>query len=355
MKTINGWKWLAIMVAALGWGVAQVVAGTAPSIITYQGQLQDSSGNRVAAGVYAVQARIWNNSSGGDLIWGRTYPVHVDSNGIFSITLGDGGGDLNPPGQTNDLAAAFLGAPRYLGISMASTPSGSVARVSEMAPRVQLVSEPYALRANQVGNALAWRGIAASNLAVRPWVGANFWLGLGNSNVVIAPLSQYVGSLGGVMGTYMYNNYGSLVVQGTLTVTGGVYSSWVTARTNNVTLGGNIRMIDAAISNNFMAWNNNVTFTSDGMLLVQWNESAFAQALVTYFTIQVTVGYKNWSSVQSKTYTLVAGPPDGSLSGGSAMLPVRAGDYAQVSISTSPYQNIPVGAGAISFRAFKSN
>lgn len=129
--------------------VPWVGAQLAPSIINYQGQLYDPSANGGAGGpltgLQQVEFRVWDNASGGTLIWGRQFPVDCNAQGIFNVLLSDGG-TLLPNVQTNNIVAAFNAANRFLELTV----QGHGTAIS---PRQQLASAPYALQSENANNA----------------------------------------------------------------------------------------------------------------------------------------------------------------------------------------------------------
>ena len=125
-----------------------------PFILNYQGKLTDNLGNAVTIGNYEVQFRIWDDatlSNAQHLIWGRSFSVHVMSNGIFNILLNDNGAVVTSPGppSVNSLRDAFNAPDRYLGMTITRTPSGPVPSPTEISPRQRLVSAPFAIRAQE--------------------------------------------------------------------------------------------------------------------------------------------------------------------------------------------------------------
>ena len=57
-----------------------------PALINYQGVLTDNTGKPADAGYYTLEFRIWDDpsSAGAEaLVWGRSFPVHVVTNGVF--------------------------------------------------------------------------------------------------------------------------------------------------------------------------------------------------------------------------------------------------------------------------------
>ncbi len=127
-----------------------------PSIINYQGRLADNLGAPLAGGFYRIQFRIWDHptaTGAGDLIWGREFPLHVMTGGVFNILLSDDGGILTPAPEVNYLRDAFADQDRYLGLTITRTPGGDVVSPSEISPRQHLVSAPYAFAAGEAHSA----------------------------------------------------------------------------------------------------------------------------------------------------------------------------------------------------------
>ena len=129
-----------------------------PEWMTYQGYLVDGNGDSLGSVVdpsdstqrvsspanYVVIFRVYSAKQGGTALWAEQQTVTV-SNGYFSVLLGQGsqyGSELN-----GDLSAVFDGADasdRFIGITV---DIGGVA--TEIAPRLRLVSSPFAFTASQ--------------------------------------------------------------------------------------------------------------------------------------------------------------------------------------------------------------
>jgi hypothetical protein len=104
--------------------------GTAvPGLITYQGLLADSAGNS-ADGLFLIQFRIYDDSTGGSILWDNGFRTVQVTDGLFTYTLGD---------STFFPLDLFDSPVRWLGIRVGVDP--------ELTPRKQLVSSPYSLRA----------------------------------------------------------------------------------------------------------------------------------------------------------------------------------------------------------------
>jgi len=133
----------------------QNVLGT----MNYQGYLADpSTGAAYADGIYTLDIRIWNsaaNSSG--CLWGGKYTVYVKG-GYFNIMLGDPNAAALTTGTTptysnTELWKALWGSSsedtvRYLGVTPYQDSShNTISSPVEIAPRQQLLTSPFAFRA----------------------------------------------------------------------------------------------------------------------------------------------------------------------------------------------------------------
>ena len=119
-----------------------------PGLMNYQGQVTDAAGVNLATGSYTMHFRIFDVPTGGTAIWG---PQSFDGtggvgkgaqvpvvNGFFNVIFG--------PKDTADrnFTDAFNGATRYLEITVGANPA--------ITPRQQILSAPFALKANQVAD-----------------------------------------------------------------------------------------------------------------------------------------------------------------------------------------------------------
>ncbi len=128
----------AALVIAIGILAAVVMTASAdvPRIITYQGCLTDSLGHPVPDGNYNLIFALYADPSGGEPVWSNDVvkagqPVEV-TGGMFTYSLGAAA--PLPPEIFNDPSL-------WLGITIAGEDA------SEMTPRVQLTSAPFAYRA----------------------------------------------------------------------------------------------------------------------------------------------------------------------------------------------------------------
>jgi hypothetical protein len=120
---------LSLVLIALANGA--VALADIPHTISYQGVLRDDMGEIVPDGTYSMTFWLYSAPTGGYEVWGETKPVAVE-NGVFNVHLGD----------VVPLSGVTFADPYWLGIVVDGSPV--------MAPRVQLDSAPYALRAHTV-------------------------------------------------------------------------------------------------------------------------------------------------------------------------------------------------------------
>ena len=104
--------------------------------MNYQGKLTNNSGLAVADGTYAMEFKLYTQSSGGSAIWTETRSggnVVTVTNGLFSVMLG----------SVTSLSSVNFNQPLYLGVNVASD--------GEMTPRKALGTVPSAFEAEQLG------------------------------------------------------------------------------------------------------------------------------------------------------------------------------------------------------------
>ena len=155
-------KFVAMLAVAFALGqVGQIHAADAnpPERMTYQGYLVDGNGDplgsvedpsdstqRVSAPAnYDVIFRLYDAKSGGTKLWTEQQTVTVDK-GYFSVLLGEGSQYESEP--DGSLSAVFDGdsiSDRYIGIAVQGLDAGN----TEIAPRLRLVSSPFAFAAKQ--------------------------------------------------------------------------------------------------------------------------------------------------------------------------------------------------------------
>lgn len=120
-------------------------SASVPPLINYQGMLTDAQGQPVASGIKKLTFNIYDAVTGDGLIWG---PQVFDSvpviNGMFNVILGttDTGG--------RSILDVFGGDARFLGITIDSS--------SEITPRQQILSAPYAMHAEESADSTLLNG-----------------------------------------------------------------------------------------------------------------------------------------------------------------------------------------------------
>jgi hypothetical protein len=284
-----------------------------PQPISYQGQLSRTGFGKLTRGVYTIETRLWDNRTGGQVLWGQAYPVTVDTNGVFNVNLGDGGGATTPTPVYSTLAPALDGGDRFLGITVVQTPSGSVSNPQEMTPRMQLVSSPYALRTAMADVAVNYQGMPPSQLATMPAPpppspNARPVLGYDGTNYVTSQLVYNSASDSVVAGQ-------PLQIPGILSALGGVQSR-ISPRTsaNGIVLGDNVNFMSPGPS---LGWDDQQTARADCLLVVPW----YSDTNYPSVTI-LNLG----SAAQTLSLTLYSGPrsPSG-ISRGYTVMPIPAG------------------------------
>ncbi len=123
-----------------------------PSLINYQGRLTGQTGAPLTAGSYVIQFRLWNDptaSSPANLIWSQQQTVTVQTNGVFDVILGAPAGSAisgDSPAVTN-VASAFGSSNAFLGVTVTFSNGVAISSPSEILPRQQLLSVPFAVQA----------------------------------------------------------------------------------------------------------------------------------------------------------------------------------------------------------------
>jgi len=140
-----------------------------PPLVNYQGRLTDQTGAPLSSGIYSIQFRLWDSTTAtnsSDLIWAQQQTLAVQTNGVFSVILGSPGGS-SIPGTTpavNNLAYAFTGSNCFLGVTVTVSNGVGFSGASEILPRQQLLSVPFAFQAQQAFQAQV-ASLLVSNLA----------------------------------------------------------------------------------------------------------------------------------------------------------------------------------------------
>jgi hypothetical protein len=133
---------------------SSVLAAGVPSMISYQGRLNDSAGDPVDDGNYQVTFSIYDVPFWGTALWTSGTVTVTVTDGLFTHLLGS-----SVPLSDGLFAGSAI---RYLGIKIGSD--------AEMTPRTRLVSMPYAhhaLRADTTGyaNVVADNAVTSASLA----------------------------------------------------------------------------------------------------------------------------------------------------------------------------------------------
>ena len=149
----------AFTLAAVPSSATQNVPGT----MNYQGYLADpTTGAAYADGIYTLDIRIWNSdvsTAAAACLWGGRYSVYV-KDGYFNLMLGDSSAaeltsadGVVPTYKNADLWKALWGASatdtvRYLGVTpRQNAKHANITSPTEIAPRQQLLTSPFAFRA----------------------------------------------------------------------------------------------------------------------------------------------------------------------------------------------------------------
>lgn len=179
--------WIGLFLA----GALAAGAQTVPSSFNYQGVLRGGSGELLSSGTYNVSFRMYATATGGSAVWGRTYAVLLDTNGLFNVELTDSAGSIVVTGAV--LTATVAAHPTlYLGLTV----SGS----TEIAPRQQLLAVPYALLAGDSKTASGDFTVTGTLRANAGGVAAGTWqvttnLQVGDTASGVATLTMVGGAL----------------------------------------------------------------------------------------------------------------------------------------------------------------
>lgn len=133
--------------------LAQTQTPAAPQRISYQGYLVDKDGTPLGDTIpknYDAIFRIYTASSGGTAIWSEQQTITLDK-GYFSVLLGEGGpvGAEPHPGLATNVFNTGSSSDRYIGVTVKGLPTTAGI---EIAPRLQLLTSPYAMVATYSRN-----------------------------------------------------------------------------------------------------------------------------------------------------------------------------------------------------------
>jgi hypothetical protein len=120
------------------------IAQSVPELINYQGRLTDTDGP-IPDDTYKLEFNIYDAATTGNKVWGpQVFKAVPVVNGLFNVILGEQETDQDGVQLTDGahILTAFSSSKRYLGIKVNSG--------SEITPRQQILSAPYALKARNV-------------------------------------------------------------------------------------------------------------------------------------------------------------------------------------------------------------
>jgi len=176
-----------------------------PNDLTINGRLTNSAGTSLA-GTNAINFSIYDNSTGGNTLYSSNQSVTTDSNGVFSVRL---------TGVTLNFTSSY-----YLGIKVGTD--------SEMTPRINLSSAPYAYRSQNISvEGVAFTSsvnIGNNNFTIN---GTTFFVDVANARVGIGTTTPSnlldVRGVGNFSGTVYVNNATNVLTS---------LSKWATNGTN---------------------------------------------------------------------------------------------------------------------------
>ncbi|HED37680.1 MAG TPA: hypothetical protein ENI76_05470 [Ignavibacteria bacterium] len=116
---------VALLVISFLFTITLSLQAQVPRTISFQGQLTNPDGSKLADGAVSLVFMLYESETGGTAIWTETQSVNV-KNSLFSVILG----------KVKPLTAAF-DKPYWVGIKINSG--------SELTPRLALTSSPYSL------------------------------------------------------------------------------------------------------------------------------------------------------------------------------------------------------------------
>lgn len=170
-----------------------------PPLINYQGMLTDPNGNPLPTAEHALSFSIYDNSSGGKLLWGpQTFPRVPVVRGYYNVILGP------TDGKNRDITNVFI--TKNMGQSSANTfLEVTVDNNPPVKPRQRILSMPYAVQSQEaqeavtalqavmdyahvpVGSIIAWhKSLQGSPVLQDGWVECN-------GQTVSDPASPYNG------------------------------------------------------------------------------------------------------------------------------------------------------------------
>lgn len=142
-----------------------------PFSFNVQGRLTDADGLNRAGDDFSIKFGIYDASAGGLFLWGRTLDGVPMRNGNFQVTLEDPASE----GQYQQLRDVFAGDSLFLQFQVTRVNGVAVTELS-VQPRLQILSVPYALVAQEAegetiprGVIVAWSGSLGSEIFNNGW------------------------------------------------------------------------------------------------------------------------------------------------------------------------------------------
>ncbi len=156
------WALLAALTLLVSPRAARAASASPGDYMTYQGFLVDATGTPLATNApanYPVVFRIFTNSTTPTSIWTEQQVVTVDR-GQFSVVLGEGASyNAEPRPLLSTIFTNISASDRYIGITVTIG-----ATTTDIAPRLRLVSSPYAFLASSANKLInATNGAAYVN------------------------------------------------------------------------------------------------------------------------------------------------------------------------------------------------
>jgi hypothetical protein len=226
-QTKNQFKLFAAIIAAgflfsFVFNLNSFAATGAPSVISYQGRLTDSSGNLLGGSGtnYYFKFSIWNNSGvgSGSKLWPAGSPgisTSTVSDGVFNVNIGDTANGfpdtLNYNFNDNDTV--------YLQVEVSSNGSS----FETLSPRQQITSSGFAINSNTVGGFTPAQSATGNQIPVLSsgnliLGGTNPQLNSTGSNALVLQGSGATGDIRFFSSSNKITSAGELTIAGSLTV-----------------------------------------------------------------------------------------------------------------------------------------
>jgi hypothetical protein len=152
---MNKRSWIGAACLVVLWPAFCACAATVPEIIEFNGTLAWSGTNAPVAGVHPFTIRLYDQATGGTLLWEEQDNVQVDASGRYGVQLGAG----TQGTATNSLSDALklAGSSAFLELEVSIN-----GQTRLFAPRQRLASAPFAMMA---GNAYrATKGLTVDGM-----------------------------------------------------------------------------------------------------------------------------------------------------------------------------------------------